>query len=182
MKKGVLQGNGMHSEACVYTILWSEVFRKEEIPDVVHAVAEAMGPAPTLPRYPVVGGSGLFIGLCIRLDLLAKLGEYDVLLRDIRAIFEPQLKEGPGTLWENQALSTSSRCHGFTSHTAVHLLRDLLGLDIPQVFDLDTRGAIPAEEQKKRILQHSQHLCGLRWMRGCIETDAGILCREADDR
>ena len=94
-----------------------------------------------------------------------------------KALYLPQLTEGPGTLWENRELNTSSRCHGFAAHTAVHLIRDVLGLDIPQVFDLDTRTAIPAEEQKGKM-QKEAHLCGLRWMRGAVTGAMGIVSRE----
>ena len=78
--------------------------------------------------------AGLFIGLCIRLDLLSKWKEYDK-MADMKAIFYPQLKEGPGTLWENRTIDTSSRCHGFASHVGVHLTRNVLGLGIPDEVD-----------------------------------------------
>jgi hypothetical protein len=115
------------------------------------------------------------------MDLLAKWGEYDNLLRELKALYLPQLTEGPGTLWETRELNNSSRCHGFAAHTAVHLIRDVLGLDIPQVFDLDTRTAIPAEEQKGKM-QKEAHLCGLRWMRGAVTGAMGIVSREVTDR
>ncbi len=174
---GELKMGDRYSEACQYTALWAELFEKEEIPVVARAVVRAMGPAPLVPPSTQIGPSGLFIGLCIRMDLLAKWGEYDELLRELKALYLPQLTEGPGTLWETRELNNSSRCHGFAAHTAVHLTRDLLGLDIPKVFDLDTRAKIGAAEQKD-ALQKEPHLCGLRWMRGTVGTQAGIVSRE----
>lgn len=178
---GRLKMGDRYSEACQYTALWAELYEKEEIPVVARAVVRAMGPAPLTPPSTQIGASGLFIGLCIRMDLLAKWGEYDNLLRELKALYLPQLTEGPGTLWETRELNNSSRCHGFASHTAVHLLRDLLGLDIPKVFDLDTRTAIPVQQQKE-VLQKQPHLCGLRWMRGAVTTQDGIVSREVSDR
>ncbi len=172
-----LRPGSRFSEACQYTILWAELFAKEEIPVVARAVVRAMGPAPRMIPSPQIGASNLFIGLCIRMDLLAKWGEYDELLRELRALYLPQLTEGPGTLWEVRELSASSRCHGFASHTAVHLMRDILGLDIPKVFDLDTRAAIPVVQQTAAV-QREAHLCGLRWMRGTVSTAGGIVSRE----
>lgn len=178
---GSLIPGNRFSEACQYTILWAELFTKEEIPVVARAVVRAMGPAPQTIPSPQIGASGLFIGLCIRMDLLAKWGEYETLLRELRALYLPQLSEGPGTLWENRELNTSSRCHGFASHTAVHLIRDILGLDIPQVYDLDTRMAIPADVQAA-VMKKEPHLCGLRWMRGAVSSATGIVSREVMDR
>ena len=172
--------NDRYSEACQYTMLWAELYAKEEIPSVARAVVRAMGPAPLVPPSTQIGASGLFIGLCIRMDLLAKWGEYDNLLRELRALYLPQLSEGPGTLWETRELGNTSRCHGFAAHTAVHLMRDILGLDIPRVFDLDTRTAIPPDAQKA-AMQKQAHLCGLRWMRGAVGSAAGIVSREVTD-
>jgi alpha-L-rhamnosidase len=114
----------------------------------------------------MVGGSQLFIGLCIRLDLLARAGYYEKMYEDLLAICEPQLREGPGTIWENTAIDTSSRCHGFTSHFGVHLLRDVLGLGIPS-FDRTGDGT--------RALTIAPHICGLRWARGTHETPDGLV-------
>lgn len=164
------------SEACQYTILWAELFDKEEIPAIVKNVCRRMGPAPVLPHDPLVGIAELFIGLCIRQDLLAKWGESETLLRELRALYLPQLAEGPGTLWENRSLNNSSRCHGFNAHVGVLLLRELLGLDIPQAFDLDTRRALTQDEQRARM-QRPAHLCGLRWMRGVVPTPFGLVSR-----
>lgn len=121
-----------------------------------------------------MGKCGLFIGLCIRFDMLARFGEIETLLREMKAVYGPQLREGPGTLWENQALETTSRCHGFNSHVGVHLTRDLLGLDIPQVFEPETGRRLTEEESRARM-KHEAHLCGLRWMRGCVKTEYGIV-------
>ena len=49
------------------------------------------------------------------------------------------------------------------------------------MFDLDTRTAIPVQQQKE-VLQKQPHLCGLRWMRGAVTTQDGIVSREVSDR
>ena len=64
------------------------------IRDRIQAVVNTMGPAPKTLTSPSVGRANLFIGLCIRLDILAKLGEYGRLLEELRAIFLPQLNRG----------------------------------------------------------------------------------------
>ena len=165
-EKGHLHSKGRFSEAAMYTALWSGLFTAEESPRLAKAVRDKMGPAPLFAKDPNVGGSQLFIGLCIRLDMLCRLGYHGKMYEDMRAIFDPQLKEGPGTLWENQAIDTSSRCHGFTAHAGVHLIRDVLGLGIPS-FDQTGDGT--------RALTIAPHICGLRWARGTHETPDGIV-------
>ena len=104
--------------------------------------------------------SQLFIGLCIRLDALARRGCYDRLYGELNALYLPQLREGPGTLWESVCMENSSRCHGFTSHAGVHLVRDVLGLGEPDGLD--------------RTLTVAPHPCGLRWARGTLDLPEGV--------
>lgn len=166
---GALHAKGYYSEAAMYTAVWSGLFQKSEAPLLERALIQKMGPAPVYAKDPMVGVSNLFIGLCIRLDMLTRLGAYDEMYEDMLAIYLPQLREGPGTLWENQMIDTSSRCHGFSAHVGVHLLRDVLGLGIPS---FDERG-----EGDKHIMI-APHICGLRWARGTHETPDGLVALE----
>ncbi len=161
---GKLHGRGKVSESGMATALWAGLFLPGEAPLMEDIVINRMGPAPTYAADPMIGKSQLFIGLCIRLDLLTRLGAYDKMYTDMLAIYEPQLKEGPGTLWENQIIDTSSRCHGFTAHAGVHLMRDVLGLGFPEY----------GQDGKKRMVI-TPHVCGLRWARGTVELAEGIV-------
>ncbi len=163
---GTLHSRGKFSEAAMYTALWAELFTPEEAPVLYQTVRDCMGPAPVFGKDPNVGESQLFIGLCIRLDLLARMGAYDKMYEDLLAIYEPQLREGPGTLWETTGIDTSSRCHGFTSHAGVHLMRDVLGMGDLYLHE-DGIG--------KPCIEIAPHICGLRWARGCRETPAGMV-------
>lgn len=165
-ENGSLHSRDRYSEAAMYTALWSGLFTAEEAPLLAKTVRDTMGPDPLYAKDPKVGGSQLFIGLCIRLDLLCRQGNFDKMYEDMLAIYEPQLKEGPGTLWESQATENSSRCHGFTAHAGVHLMRDVLGLGIP-AFNKNGDG--------KRGIIIAPHICGLRWAKGTHETTEGIV-------
>lgn len=165
-ENGGLHSRGRYSESALATVLWSGLFGRDEVPALDRRVRDCQGPAPVYAPDPNVGRSQLFIGLCIRLDALCRRGYYDKMYEDMLAIYEPQLREGPGTLWENQAIDTSSRCHGFTSHAGVHLMRDVLGLGIPS-FEKDGEG--------NRTVVIAPHICGLRWARGSHETPEGII-------
>lgn len=163
---GHFHARGKFSEAAMYTSLWCGLFTPEEAPLLYRAVRDFMGPAPLFAKDPMVGESQLFIGLCIRLDMLARMGAYGKLYEDLLAICEPQLREGPGTIWENTAIDTSSRCHGFTAHFGVHLMRDVLGLGF-HLYDKDGEG--------EPTLDIAPHICGLRWARGTRETPEGLV-------
>ena len=174
---GSLKGKSCFSESCQYTALWAHLFEKDEVPQLARNVVRCMGTAPLAAPNTSVGPAQLFIGLCIRMDLLAQWGEKKALLREMRAIYLPQLRDGPGTLWEVRNPVNSSRCHGFNAHAGVHLLRDFLGIDIPKVFDLDTRRTLTPQEQQISA-QRPADLCGLEWMRGAVETAGGLVTRE----
>ena len=161
---GKLHGRGKVSESGMATALWAGLFPPGNAPRMDDTVIGRMGPAPTYAPDPMVGKSQLFIGLCIRLDLLARMGAYDKMYEDMLTIYEPQLREGPGTLWENQIIDTSSRCHGFTAHAGVHLMRDVLGIGFP----------VYGEDSSKRITI-APHLMDLRFARGTVELAEGIV-------
>ncbi len=160
-ENGQLHKRGFYSESCQYTAMWAGLYAPDEIPAITEEIVHRMGPDPTCAPRPYIGRAGLFIGLCIRLDMLARLGEYEKLFSDIKAIYGPQLREGPGTLWENEIIDTSSRCHGFTAHTGVHLTRDILGLGIP--------------DELHKTVTIAPHPCGLRWARGTVSTSCGSI-------
>ena len=165
-ENGAFRSRGKFSEAAMYTSLWCGLFSPEEAPVLYRTVRDLMGPAPRYAKDPMVGSSQLFIGLCIRLDMLARMGAYDKLYEDLLAICEPQLREGPGTIWENCLIDTSSRCHGFTSHFGVHLMRDVLGLGF-HLYEANGEGDC--------TLEISPHICGLRWAKGSHETPEGMI-------
>lgn len=161
---GVLLPGGNISESGMATALWSGLFQPEEAPALVRHVRDSMGPAPRFPSDPNVGKSGLFIGLCIRMDMLCRMGLHGQMFEDMKSIYMPQLREGPGTLWEHSVIDSSSRCHGFNGHAGVHLMRDVLGMGIPQ---RRADGSI--------LLNVAPHICGLRWARGAMELPEGIV-------
>ena len=155
-KNGKLVPRGFTTEACTYTALWSYLYNKEENQYINYA-RDYMGTCPKYPADPNVGKSNLFIGLCIRLDMLSRFGEFDTMYKDLKDIYMWQIKEGPGTLWETNGINASSRCHGFSSHAGVHLLRDVVGF----------------EEINKDVgyIKISPHICSLKWARGFVDID-----------
>lgn len=168
-ENGGFRGNGHYSEAAYFTTLWSELFGVNVIGaekgsaeyNVFRHVIDRMGPAPKYKAIPEIGKSGLFIGECIRFDMLAKFGQIDTLFAELCAVYYPQLQEGPGTLWENEPIETSSRCHGFAAHAGYLLTRHVLGVDIP-------------DEQTKHFVI-TPNPVSLRWARGVVKTAGGCV-------
>jgi len=160
-RNGQLHRCGNYSESAQYTMLWAGLFTRDELPDYFWRVIHTSGPAREYPGDNKLGSANLFIGLCIRLDLLARLGEYEILLRELKAIYYPQLREGPGTLWEVTDVVNTSRCHGFSAHAGVQLMRDILGIGEP--------------DELTRTVKIEPHPCGLRWARGVVQTPEGLI-------
>ena len=118
---GLIAGRN-RSEAAQYYLFWSGVADARG----AHAATwrrllDGGGPAPDRPEpADVLAPSNVFIGLYLRFDLLARFGERERLLREMKALFAPMLARGPGTLWEHRTLA-GSVCHGFASHATVWL-------------------------------------------------------------
>lgn len=64
-------------------------------------------------EYPNMYPSDVFIGVYLKLDYLYKIGNYGILLEEIKNYFSYQAEE-TGTLWEYRE-PRASCCHGFAS-------------------------------------------------------------------
>lgn len=158
---GTLHSRGNATESGIATCLWSELYRYDECKELFNNFRDSMGVCPKYAKDPMISESQLFIGLCIRLDVLSKFGYINDLYRELQAIYLPQLYEGPGTLWESRLIDTTSRCHGFNAHAAVHLIRDILGIHEPDMMD--------------RKVDICPHISDLRWASGSVETRFGVI-------
>jgi len=65
-----------------------------------------------------------FIGVYLRLEALLKMGEYELVLRDVRDFFGTMEQE-TGTLWESRERERGSKDHGFASYALVALSKAL---------------------------------------------------------
>lgn len=162
-----VDGNGkiceraLYTESCQYTVVWSDLFTEEEIPRLKFNIINKMGFRPKYGADTYLGRANLFIGLCIRFDVLAKFGAYERLMEEFGDLYGQQLREGPGTLWETVCMEGNSRCHGFNSHAAVQLMRDILGIGIP--------------DEEKKTVAININPCGIRWAKGTVNTRDGII-------
>lgn len=90
-----------------------------------------MGYAPAYRSNPNIGKSNLFIGLMIRFAVLEQLGRSEELIRELKDLYLPELRDGSGTFFEN--FNALSGCHGFNGAAAAMLTNRVLGLGEPRL-------------------------------------------------
>lgn len=160
---GELLSKEVYSEAAQYYYLWTNMLNRKLAPNLVKRLLEEMGPSPDKFRgiaHLSVGNCGIFFGYMIRFEVLSMLGEYERLFQEINVLCGHMLKQEPGTFWESMN-GEDSRNHGFGAHFSVVLVRDFLGLHIP-------------DRTKKRV-KVSPHPCELLWAKGGFDTVGGYV-------
>ena len=156
---GTLSRGKLTSEAAQYYAAWLGIAAPAEHPALFKALFEQHGPCPErLVDDPKVLRSDHFAAMPVRFEVLAAHGEHERLLREVRYLYSRMIDEGPGTLWEGMA-DTGSVCQGFAAHAGVWLVRDFLGLGIPDAVT--------------RTITIAPHPCGLRWAKGTVKTEGG---------
>ena len=117
---GKLENTTNHTETAQYYAFHTGVVTKETFPELYDHMMKHFG-SNRDPKwdYITVPPSNAFIGNFLRLDIMFEHGEYDALLRDIKAFFLP-MAEKTGTLWEHMYDGASCN-HGFASHVAYWL-------------------------------------------------------------
>ena len=128
-KDGKLKLSGECSETCQYYAFYFGTATAELYPGLFRRLTEEFGPSRTAKGlYPRIHPSAPFIGNYLRLDWLGRLGRTRQVYDEMCGYFL-QMAEVTGTLWENaDSADNGSCCHGFASHVAVFIVRDIVGL------------------------------------------------------
>lgn len=116
-----------HTEVCQYYAFFFRTASTETYPELWQRLLNGFGPVrKTVNPYPDVPFANAFVGNYLRLELLSRAGEPRQLLEETIDYFLP-MAELTGTLWEH--MSSNSSCnHGFASHLAHVIYRDVAGL------------------------------------------------------
>jgi hypothetical protein len=115
------------SEACqYYAILFGGIDLKEEKYAELYRLVTEVFRADRNGAVPEITEVNAFIGAYLRIEALLKLGEYKLLLRDLKEFFGA-MEEETGTLWEYRQRN-GSRDHGFASYALVAMKRALENL------------------------------------------------------
>lgn len=119
--------DGDISETCQYYAFFFGVATPESHADIWNRLVEDFGPdRATSGRFPEVAPANAFIGNYLRLECLSRAGRPVKVFDEVRGYFLG-MADKTGTLWEHDRHKASC-CHGFASHVAVSILRDVLGL------------------------------------------------------
>ncbi len=134
--------------------IFLDVASPKSRPELWRTLTSEFGPKrDTKTVHPDIHISNAFIGNYLRIEVLSRAGLITQILRESSSYFG-YMAERTGTLWENTDSSASCN-HGFASHVAVMLLRDVVGISkvdhatkrvyvVPSLSDLPwSSGSVP---------------------------------------
>lgn len=129
---GKLTRTGNKSEVCQYFAFFFGVASPETHAELWQVLRDEFGPArKDTKAHADVYSANMFVGNILRLELLSKFGAQRRMVDELCGYFG-HMAESSGTLWENDGAYASLN-HGFASHAAVSLYRDVLGVHIDLV-------------------------------------------------
>jgi len=124
---GKLELTRNRTETCQYYAFFFEVATPEKFPELWQNLCEHFGPRrQETKEFPEIHPANAFIGNMLRMEILSRCGRAEQLLNEVVDYYLP-MAELTGTLWEFMDPSASCN-HGFASHIACILYRDILGL------------------------------------------------------
>lgn len=124
---GTLTRGSEATEVCQYYAFFFRIADEHTHPRLYHRMLEEFSPASRAAGlHPQIAPANAFIGNYLRLELLSRAGLSRQILEEVKTFFTP-MAALTGTLWEHMGPYASCD-HGFASHTACSLIRDVLGL------------------------------------------------------
>ena len=126
-KGGKLEVTANRTEVCQYFAFFFGVATPASHSKLWHTLATDFGPQRrTTGAFPQIHPANAFVGNQLRFKLLSRDGRNQQIL-DEAIGYWLYMVERTGALWENDGPEASCN-HGFASHAAHVLLRDVLGL------------------------------------------------------
>ena len=148
------------SETCQYYAFFFDIASPKSRPDLWRTLTSDFGPKRDIKTvHPEIHISNAFIGNYLRIEVLSRAGMINQILRESAAYFG-YMADRTGTLWENTDASASCN-HGFASHVAVMMLRDVVGI-------------AKVDHVKKRVYVVPS-LSELPWSTGSIPVSGGVI-------
>lgn len=126
-KDGTLKLSGECTETCQYYAFYMGLVDRVSHADLWRRLVRDFGPKRLEKGlHPQIHKANAFVGNYLRLELLAQAGQGAQIIDETRDYFVG-MAEKTGTLWEHDNIGNSCD-HGFASHVAVLLYRDVLGV------------------------------------------------------
>ena len=129
---GSLKLSGHCTETCQYYAFFFRTATPETHRELWETLVRDFGPKrlasdrKTLRSHPEIWPSNAFVGNYLRLECLSRAGLVREILDETKEYFD-YMAMRTGTLWEHDK-TTASCNHGFASHVAVTMYRDVLGI------------------------------------------------------
>lgn len=159
-EEGVLTATGNRTETCQYYAFYFDVATEATYPALWKSLTHEFGPQrETSGAYPDISPSNALPGHTLRLELLSRYGAHKQVLAEICGYFA-HMADLTGTLWEHDGTQASCN-HGFASHVAWVMFRDVLGIT-----EVDYR-------TRKVTLKEPD--AGLEWCKGAMPVPGGGL-------
>jgi alpha-L-rhamnosidase len=157
-KSGQLQVTRNRTEVCQYFAFFFNVATPQTHEELWNRLVHQFGPERKQTNaFPEIHPANAFVGNYLRSELLSRYGHPAQIKKEL-ADFYLYMADQTGTLWENVGASASCN-HGFASHVAHSLYRDVFG-----VYAIDTQ---------KKIIHLKIADVGLDWCDGKILTPDG---------
>ena len=126
-KDGTLKLSGECTETCQYYAFFMGLADAGRYPELWNRLVSDFGPKRRETKaWPKIHPANAFIGNYLRLELLSRAGLSARILDETKGYLHGMARR-TGTLWEHDNISNSCD-HGFASHAAVVLFRDVLGV------------------------------------------------------
>lgn len=158
-KDGRLEVTRNRSEVCQYYAFFTKVATPRTHPGLWNVLLNDLGPARKEGVLPDIHPANAFIGDFLRLEILSRYGFAERMAAEMKAYFHGMALT-TGTLWENNTAVASCN-HGFASHVAHSLFRDVLG-----AHEVDTVA---------RVLRLRPPAMELAWCEGSLPTPDGFI-------
>jgi alpha-L-rhamnosidase len=126
-ENGVLKVTRNRTEVCQYYAFFFGIATPETHPKLHETLIKGFGPGRQAAHgYPEIHPANAFIGNYLRFELLSRSGRTAQILSESKGYFQ-KMANLTGTLWEMDQTVASCN-HGFASHVAHFLIRDVLGI------------------------------------------------------
>jgi alpha-L-rhamnosidase len=130
---GKLKPSGERTEVCQYYAFYFDVASPERHAKLWRRLRDEFGPQrASTGAHKDIHPANAFIGNYLRIELLSRQNLQPQIEKEIAGYFL-KMADLTGTLWENDGTYASCN-HGFASHVARWLFRDLVGL-----YEIDTQ-------------------------------------------
>lgn len=124
---GTLKLSGQRTETCQYYAFFFHTATPQSHAALWETLRADFGPdRKQSNKHPEIHFANAFIGNYLRLELLSRQGLSAQILDETKGYFL-KMTDLTGTLWEHDNTGASC-CHGFASHVASMLYRDVLGI------------------------------------------------------